>query len=69
MRALRYPRWEDFNYESLDETKNRLYWLGNGMTDAENMLVGDRKLIYTLGTPTRLPTLCYRGVVSSSRLR
>ncbi|ROV88392.1 hypothetical protein VMCG_10527 [Cytospora schulzeri] len=24
------PRWEDFNYESVDPTGNRLRWLGNG---------------------------------------
>ncbi|THH08433.1 hypothetical protein EW145_g2721 [Phellinidium pouzarii] len=24
------PRWEDFNYEQLGETKNRFFWLGDG---------------------------------------
>ncbi|KAI0087271.1 flavin-binding monooxygenase [Irpex rosettiformis] len=42
MRALRYPRWEDFNYERLDKTKNRLFWLGDGMTYSEKTFTGDR---------------------------
>lgn len=42
-RTLRYPRWEDYNYESLDKTSNRLFWLGNGMTEAEDTSVGNRK--------------------------
>lgn len=41
MRALRYPRWEDFNYERLDKTNNRLYWLGDGMSYTEKTLTGD----------------------------
>lgn len=43
-RVLRNPRWEDFNYEQLDKTKNRFYWFGNGMTHGEKALVDDRKL-------------------------
>ncbi|KAJ3553811.1 hypothetical protein NM688_g3421 [Phlebia brevispora] len=42
MRSLRYPRWEDYNYERADTTKNRLYWLGDGMTNNEKTLTGDR---------------------------
>ncbi|KAJ3553810.1 hypothetical protein NM688_g3419 [Phlebia brevispora] len=42
MRALRYPRWEDYNYERDDRTRNRLYWLGNGMTVNEESLSGNR---------------------------
>ncbi|KAI0088290.1 FAD/NAD-P-binding domain-containing protein [Irpex rosettiformis] len=42
MRALRYPRWEDFNYERVDKTDNRLFWLGDGMTYSEKTLTGDR---------------------------
>lgn len=34
-RALEYPRWEDFNYEQLDNVHNRLYWLGNGTSVAD----------------------------------
>ena len=43
MRALKHPRWEDFNYEFVDNTKNRLRWLGNGMTVNELTLTGNRK--------------------------
>lgn len=28
--ALRSPRWEDFNYESVDSAGNGMRWLGNG---------------------------------------
>ncbi|KAJ3559925.1 hypothetical protein NM688_g37 [Phlebia brevispora] len=35
LRALQHPRWEDFTYERIDDTENRLYWLGNGMTTGE----------------------------------
>ncbi|KAH8111748.1 FAD/NAD-binding domain-containing protein [Phellopilus nigrolimitatus] len=42
VRSLERPRWEDFNYESLDATRNRFYWLGDGSTHNEKYLVGDR---------------------------
>ncbi|KAJ3535411.1 hypothetical protein NM688_g6982 [Phlebia brevispora] len=44
LRALQHPRWEDFNYELVDDAENRLYWLGNGMTSNEMDLPvsGDR---------------------------
>ncbi|KAI0346537.1 flavin-binding monooxygenase [Trametopsis cervina] len=42
MRALRHPRWEDFNYGRIDQTENCLYWLGDGMSYAEKTLTGDR---------------------------
>ncbi|THG96306.1 hypothetical protein EW026_g5501 [Hermanssonia centrifuga] len=42
LRALRHPRWEDFNYEKRDETTNRLCWLGGGMTVNEINGTGDR---------------------------
>lgn len=45
LRALKHPRWEDFNYERLDSTKNRLNWLGNGMTLNEQTMTGDREFI------------------------
>ena len=41
-RALRNPRWEDFNYERLDNTSNRLFWLGDGITHAEAVENEDR---------------------------
>lgn len=48
MRALRYPRWEDYNYERADSSKNRLYWLGDGMTHNEVTLSGNSELSYRL---------------------
>ncbi|KAJ3555089.1 hypothetical protein NM688_g2766 [Phlebia brevispora] len=41
LRALSHPRWEDFTYERVDDTENRLYWLGNGMTVGEMSSSGD----------------------------
>ncbi|KAI0342829.1 FAD/NAD-binding domain-containing protein [Trametopsis cervina] len=32
IKTLKHPRWEDFNYERLDDTPNRLYWIGDGQT-------------------------------------
>lgn len=43
LRALRYPRWEDFNYGQVDKVKNRLYWLGDGSTLNEKSMSGDRE--------------------------
>ncbi|KAJ3554994.1 hypothetical protein NM688_g2817 [Phlebia brevispora] len=42
MRALKNPRWEDFNYEYVNRRGNRLHWLGNGMTYNEVTLSGNR---------------------------
>lgn len=38
LRALEYPRFEDYEYTFIDEneSQNRLYWLGNGSTVAED---------------------------------
>lgn len=44
-RTLRHPRWEDFNYERVDNSSNRFFWFGNGMTDGENSTDKDRTLI------------------------
>jgi hypothetical protein len=41
--ALKDPRWEDFNYERVDGSRNRLRWLGNGMTHNEQFMTGDSK--------------------------
>ena len=41
--ALKEPRWEDFNYQRVDGSPNRLRWLGNGMTYNEQHSTGDRK--------------------------
>ncbi|KAH9486428.1 Putative sterigmatocystin biosynthesis monooxygenase stcW [Psilocybe cubensis] len=40
-RALAHPRWEDFNYEYLDPSQNRLHWLGDGNTVADRDPNGD----------------------------
>lgn len=43
LRAFEYPRWEDYNYELLEEGQmNRFHWLGNGWTIAERDGTGDR---------------------------
>lgn len=43
IRALENPRWEDYEYERLDDTPNRLFWLGDGQTANERNMSGDRK--------------------------
>ena len=54
IRALQYPRWEDFNYERVDDVDNCLYWFGNGQTHNEKNMTGDR-MSYTLDcTPSRV---------------
>ncbi|ETW86437.1 hypothetical protein HETIRDRAFT_377052 [Heterobasidion irregulare TC 32-1] len=40
--TLSHPRWEDFNYELFDKTRNRFFWLGDGQTHNEKMMTGDR---------------------------
>ncbi|KAI0701861.1 FAD/NAD-P-binding domain-containing protein [Cytidiella melzeri] len=39
--SLAHPRWEDYEYERLDNTTNRLFWLGDGQTVNENTMKGD----------------------------
>ncbi|KAG5641634.1 hypothetical protein DXG03_004557 [Asterophora parasitica] len=59
-RALAHPRWEDFEYEQLDDpVKNRFYWLGDGQTVDDKDPNGDRmapnfltKLVNKATTPT-----------------
>lgn len=46
VRALERPRWEDFNYEPSDASKNRFYWLGDGSTHNEKYMTGDRKYFH-----------------------
>jgi len=41
VRALEYPRWEDYEYEPADNTRNRMYWLGDGQTYNEKTMTGD----------------------------
>lgn len=50
VRTLEHPRWEDYEYEPLDEskTKNRFYWLGDGSTHNEKYMSGDRALLLIL---------------------
>ena len=42
MRTLAHPRWEDFNFEPLDDVHNRFHWLGDGRTYNEKTASGDR---------------------------
>ncbi|KAI0057669.1 FAD/NAD-P-binding domain-containing protein [Artomyces pyxidatus] len=42
VRTLAEPRWEDFDYEPLEKTGNRFYWLGDGQTHNERAMTGDR---------------------------
>ncbi|KAJ7196375.1 FAD/NAD-P-binding domain-containing protein [Mycena pura] len=35
IRTLANSRWEDYEYESIDKTRNRLHWLGGGNTKNE----------------------------------
>jgi len=41
MRALEYPRWEDFSYERDNKVNNRFQWLGDGSTYVEKYFVGE----------------------------
>ncbi|KIM76405.1 hypothetical protein PILCRDRAFT_648853 [Piloderma croceum F 1598] len=42
LRVLEHPRWEDFDYEPLNEIKNRFHWLGDGQTYNDKTKTGDR---------------------------
>ena len=41
VKALQYPRWEDYEYERADPEENSLYWLGDGQTWNEKDENGD----------------------------
>jgi hypothetical protein len=41
VRTLASPRWEDYEYERVDKTHNRLGWLGSGQTENERTMTGD----------------------------
>lgn len=45
MKAIESPRWEDFDYETLDSVpgRNRFFWLGDGSTHNEKFMTGNRK--------------------------
>ncbi|TDL19261.1 FAD/NAD(P)-binding domain-containing protein [Rickenella mellea] len=47
IRAMANPRWEDFDYKYLENTKNRFQWLGDGSTYAEKHMKGDRAFYLT----------------------
>ncbi|KAK7052585.1 FAD/NAD-P-binding domain-containing protein [Favolaschia claudopus] len=49
IRALAEPRWEDYEYERIDKTSNRLHWLGSGETVNERTGTGD--LAWYLNSP------------------
>ena len=42
MRALKHPRWEDYEYQNAEGSSNSLYFLGDGMTANEKEANGDR---------------------------
>ncbi|KAF7302712.1 hypothetical protein HMN09_00906100 [Mycena chlorophos] len=43
VRALQYPRWEDYTYEPLDAShRNRFFFVGSGSTVAEDAPDGDK---------------------------
>ena len=65
MRALRYPRWEDYDYERHNATHNRLFWLGKGITLNEETNSGDRKWRALLATSAKDIS---RRLVSQRRL-
>lgn len=48
LKALAHPRWEDYNYELADPTRNRMYWLGDGQTHNEKTLTGDSTSLFVL---------------------
>ena len=61
MRALQYPRWEDYDYESEDADENLMYWLGDGQTWNEKSLTGDSTSSDWCSQDLHLNV--YRGVV------
>ncbi|KAJ7135911.1 hypothetical protein C8R44DRAFT_869612 [Mycena epipterygia] len=50
-RALNIPRWEDYEYERVDKTHNRLGWLGFGQTENERTMTGDLAWLQYLEAP------------------
>ncbi|KAH9888563.1 hypothetical protein C8Q73DRAFT_794305 [Cubamyces lactineus] len=43
MRAIEHPRWEDYQYELLEDgEQNMFYWLGEGQTYSQKTFSGDR---------------------------
>ncbi|KAJ7175158.1 FAD/NAD-P-binding domain-containing protein [Mycena crocata] len=54
IRTLANPRWEDYDYESIDKTRNRLHWLGAGQTENERTGTGDREANYSFSRNTTL---------------
>ncbi|KAJ7457359.1 FAD/NAD-P-binding domain-containing protein [Mycena latifolia] len=50
IRTLAEPRWEDYEYEFIDKTRNRLHWLGAGHTENERTKTGDCKARLSLKT-------------------
>ena len=68
LKALRNPRWEDYNYEQADDIQNRMYWLGDGQTWNEKTLTGDSAcLASNFGVPRAYGR--YRSVVFKAGMR
>lgn len=72
-KVLSHPRWEDYNYEYLDNNvTNRFYWLGKGHTRAEEVTGEDRAwylkdVDIPPGKPKKHLLECSHGRSSSSR--
>lgn len=67
LHTLEHPRWEDWDYTRIDNEQNRFHWLGDGWSDGEKHMRGDRELPFlsTLNS-TELTPAC-RGLVSEER--
>ncbi len=69
LKALRNPRWEDYNYEQADDVPNRMYWLGDGQTWNEKTMTGDRAYFTFYQSWNSPPDGCYRSMVFDTGIR
>ena len=72
LKALQYPRWEDYEYERADEEENSLYWLGDGQTWNEKHNTGDSTSIFgccTSWQPRVAHIHRFRGLVPDRGVR
>ena len=51
IRAMENPRWEDYDYEPLDDVRNRFHWLGDGNTVADMNPEADSEGFQSLLSP------------------
>lgn len=64
VRALEHPRWEDFNYERVNNERNRFRWLGDGSTYVEKYFEGEGAFYLTRAEIDYPP-----GMLTNSLLR